>query len=151
MSDPQSNRTLLSFTDDINALTNSLGVKKFAIIGFSAGTPYTVACAYKFPDRVNKIALVSTLAPLNAPNVTVGMSPMAKGLYDLAQANPAELRKTFAAVAPNANALLAAMSASAGDWDQKVLLERAVEFELEYEHTLKWSRRCRFRLYFELK
>ena len=137
LSDDQPNRSFLSFADDINVLTNSLGVKKFSIIGFSAGSPYPIACGYIFPDRVNKIALVSTLAPINAPDVTVGMSPMAKGLYDLAQANPAELRTVFAAVAPNAKALLAAMSASAGDWDKKVLLDRAAEFELEYEHTLK--------------
>lgn len=136
LSDPQPNRTFLNFADDINALTNSMGVMKFSIIGFSAGSPYPLACAYKFPDLVTKIALVGSLAPVNIPGVMEGMSPMAAGLYALAQSNPDELRTTFAAVAPSASALFGAMSASAGEWDKQILQARATEFELEYKQTL---------------
>jgi pimeloyl-ACP methyl ester carboxylesterase len=136
LSDPQPNRTFLSFADDINALTNTLGVKKFSIIGFSAGSPYPIACAYKFPDRITKIVLVGSLAPVSISGVMEGMSPMAAGLYALAQSNPDELRTTFASVAPSASALLGAMSASAGTWDKHILQARATEFELEYKQTL---------------
>jgi len=136
LSDAQQGRTFFSWADDISALTDALGVETFSIIGFSGGTPYPLACAFRYPNRVNKIALVGALAPLDAHGVMVDMSPMVSGLYALAQANSGELRATFAAVAPTANALLGAMSASAGEWDKKVLLDHATSFELEYARTL---------------
>jgi pimeloyl-ACP methyl ester carboxylesterase len=137
LSEPQPNRTFLSFAEDINALTNTLGIKKFSIIGFSAGSTYPLACAYKFSERINKIALVSSLAPVNVPGVMEGMSPMAAGLYALAQSNPEELRKTFTAIATSASALIGVASASIGDWDKEVFQARTAEFELEYEHALR--------------
>lgn len=136
LSDPQPNRTFLSFADDIDVLTGSLGVKKYSIIGFSAGSPYPLACAYRFPDRVTKIALAGSLAPVTEPGVMDGMSPMAKGLYSLAQSSPDKLRATIAAVASSANILLEGISASAGDWDRKILCSRGTEFELEYAQML---------------
>ena len=136
LSDPQPNRTILCFADDVDILTNSLGVKRFSIIGFSAGSPYPLACAYKFPDKVTKIALAGSLAPITEPGVMEGMSPAARDIYALAQSNPDGLRTTLAAVAPSANALLGAMSASASDWDRKILHARSTEFELEYTQAL---------------
>lgn len=137
LSAPQPGRRMLDWPDDVAALTDALGIARFTIIGFSAGSPYALACAYKLPDRVTKVALAGALAPLDFPGVMAGMSPMASGLYALAQANPDELRATFAAVAPTPAALLAAMSASAGDWDKQVLQDRAAEFEAEYTQTLR--------------
>jgi len=136
-SDPHSGRTLLSWANDIAALTDALALPRFAIIGFSGGTPYALACAFALPKRVTKVALAATLAPLVAPGVTEGMSPMALGLYALAQSNPSELRDTFIAVAPSPAALFGAMLASAGEWDKNLLLERAAEFETEYSRTLQ--------------
>ncbi len=134
---PHSARSLLSWSDDVAALTDALALPRFAIIGFSGGTPYALACAYSLPERVTKVALAGSLAPLDAPGVTEGMSPMALGLYTLAQSNPIELRNTFAAVAPSPTALFEVMSASAGEWDKNLLLEKASEFETEYKRTLQ--------------
>lgn len=136
LSDPHTGRTFLSWANDVEVLTDALGITHFSIIGFSAGTPYPLACAFRFPDSVNKIALVGALAPVDTHGVMEGMSPMASSLYALAQANPDELRATFAAVAPTVSALLDAMSASAGEWDKKVLLDRVAAFEVEYAKTL---------------
>jgi pimeloyl-ACP methyl ester carboxylesterase len=47
------------------------------------------------------------------------------------------LRDTFAAVAPSPNALVEAMSASAGEWDRNVINGRRPEFETEYTQTLR--------------
>jgi pimeloyl-ACP methyl ester carboxylesterase len=132
LSDPQAGRTFLSFAEDIKFLTDSLGVNKFAIIGFSGGSPYPLACAFRFPDRVKKIALVGALVA----GMTEGMPPMVCELYNLAQTNPAELRKIFATVAPSASALLSIMSSTASDWDKKLFNERATEFEQDYARTL---------------
>lgn len=137
VSDPQAGRTFLSWANDVVVLTDVLGITRFSIVGFSAGTPYPLACAFSFPNRVIKIALVGALAPVDVQGVMEGMSPMAIGLYALAQTNPDELRTTFAAVAPSPSSLLSAMAASAGDWDKRILQDRAAEFELEYTQTLR--------------
>ena len=108
LSDLQTKRTLLDWPDDIAALTDMLGLQRFAIIGFSMGSAYALACAYKLSNRVTKIALAGALAPQDVPGVMEGMSPMVSGLYALARANPDELRNTFAAVAPSPGALVEA-------------------------------------------
>ena len=132
VSDLQHGRTFLSWADDIAVLTNMLKIDQFSIIGFSGGSPYPLVCANKYPGRVKKIALVAALVP----GVTDGMPPMVGGLYALAQTNPDELRKTFAAVAPSAAELLEVVSATAGDWDKIVLKNHSKEFERDYKQTL---------------
>jgi len=136
-SSPHANGSLLDWAIDIEALTDAMGLARFGIIGFSGGTPYALACAFRLPERVTKVALAGALAPLDVPDVTKDMSPMALGLYRLAQSNPIELKNTFNAVAPSPAALFGAMSASAGEWDKHLLLERAPEFEAEYQRTLQ--------------
>ena len=63
-SDFQPNRTLLDWADDVVAIANSLGIGKFGIVAHSGGGPHAVACAYKIPERLSKVALVSALGPL---------------------------------------------------------------------------------------
>jgi pimeloyl-ACP methyl ester carboxylesterase len=88
LSDPQPGRALLDWPGDIAALTDALRLQRFAIIGFSMGSPYALACAYELSGRVTKIALAGALAPQDAPGVLEGISPMVSGLYALAQSNP---------------------------------------------------------------
>lgn len=137
LSDPQPGRSILDWPDDIAALTDALGIAQLAIIGFSGGSPYPLACAYMLAHRVTKVALAGALAPQDAPGVMEGMSPAVSGLYSLAQSSPDELRNTFAAVAPSPAALVEAMSASASEWDKNVINARRTEFETEYTQTLR--------------
>lgn len=137
LSSPQPARTMLNWPDDVAALTNALELQQFAIIGFSGGSPYALACACKLPAKVTKIALAGAFAPQEAPGVMEGMSPMVSGLYALAQSNPEELRNTFVAVAPSPAALVEAMSASLPEWDKIEVKKRTAEFETEYALTLR--------------
>lgn len=137
LSGSQPGRTMLAWPDDIAVLADVLGLQRFAIIGFSGGSPYTLACAYRLPNRVTKIALAGAFAPQEAPGVMEGMSPMVSGLYALAQANPDELKNTFAAVAPSPAALVEAMSASLPEWDKIEVKKRTAEFKTEYTQTLR--------------
>ena len=136
LSDQRPGRSMLDWPGDVAALTDTLCIAQFAIIGFSGGSPYSLACAYRLPERVTKIALVSTLAPLDVPGVTKGISPAVSGLYSLAQSNPGELRHTLAAIAPSPAALLEAMSASSTEWDRNAMNARHAEFATEYAQTL---------------
>lgn len=137
LSDPQPGRTMLDWPDDIAVLADVLSLQRFAIIGFSGGSPYTLACAYRLPNRVTKIALAGAFAPQEAPGVMEGRSPMVSGLYALAQSNPNELKNTFAAVAPSPAALVEAMSASLPEWDKIEVKKRTAEFEAENAQTLR--------------
>ena len=137
LSDPQPGRTMLDWTDDIEALIDALGIKQFAVIGFSMGSIYALACAYKFPQRITRAALVGALAPLDAPGVMEGMSPAVSGLYTLAQSDPDELRNTLAAIAPSPVALVEAMSSSVTVWDRDVIHKRMPEFEMDFTQTLR--------------
>lgn len=137
LSTPQPGRTLLGWADDIAVLTKALDISKFAIVGFSGGSPYALSCAFKHPGHLTKIALVGTFAPLEAPGITESLSPATSALYALAQSNPGELRNTLAAIAPSPTALLSAMSATLPEWDKGQVGKRIAEFEAEYAQTLR--------------
>lgn len=73
-STPQPDRELLDWPDDISSLADHLGIDKFFILGWSAGGPHALACAYKLPDRVISGALVCGLAPPDRPKPYQGYS-----------------------------------------------------------------------------
>lgn len=137
LADQQAGRTMLDWPDDIAVLADTLGLERFAIIGFSMGSAYTLACASRLPLRVTKIALVGAFAPHDTPGVLEGMAPSVSGLLALAQSNPVELRNTFTAAAPSPAALAVAMSASLPEWDKNEFHKRTAEFEAEYTQTLR--------------
>ena len=57
-------RTILSWVDDVVTVADKLNINKFSVLGHSGGAPFVVACAYKIPDRINSAVIVSGMAPL---------------------------------------------------------------------------------------
>ena len=77
-------------------------VDRFAILGISSGAPHTAACAFKIPDRLSAVAIVSGPCPFNVPVATEGMS-MTWRLRALAgQRAPWLVRFFFGMIARNA-------------------------------------------------
>jgi pimeloyl-ACP methyl ester carboxylesterase/Flp pilus assembly protein TadD len=74
LSDSQPRGTVLDWADDVAELADHLGIERFAVLSVSGGGPYAAACAYKMPERVTRLALVSSPAPLSAPGVWKAMS-----------------------------------------------------------------------------
>lgn len=66
LSDFQANRTFLDWPDDIVQLADSLNIDTFAIFGLSGAGPHIAACAYKIPERLSRVAMISCLAPSEA-------------------------------------------------------------------------------------
>jgi pimeloyl-ACP methyl ester carboxylesterase len=58
-SSPHPGRTLSGWSDDAAALADYLGVERFAVMGFSSGGPYAVACATLLPGRVTAAGIVA--------------------------------------------------------------------------------------------
>ena len=65
LSDFQPRRTLLDWPDDVVELADGLGLHRFGVVGVSAGGPYAAACAYKIPERLTRVAIVSGVAPFD--------------------------------------------------------------------------------------
>ncbi|KAK9824318.1 hypothetical protein WJX72_009415 [[Myrmecia] bisecta] len=64
-SHPDVSRTLKSFTDDVVALTDHLGVSKFFVVASSGGGPYGWACIKYLPDRVRGLLTISAAGPVD--------------------------------------------------------------------------------------
>lgn len=70
----QKDRTVLGFTEDVEALADDLAIEKFFVMAVSAGTPYALACTYKIPHRVIACGIISGVAPV----LTCGLREMSK-------------------------------------------------------------------------
>ena len=64
LSDPLPGRSLLSWPADVAELADRLELDHFAVVGWSGGGPYALACGHELADRVSAIAAVSSPAPL---------------------------------------------------------------------------------------
>ena len=73
-SSPAPGRTLLSWADDVAALADHLGIDRFAVLGFSGGGPYALACAAALGDRVTAVVGASAAGPVDHPGGLAGMS-----------------------------------------------------------------------------
>lgn len=73
-SDSNPGRSLLDWADDVTELADALEIEKFSIVGISGGGPGALACAWKIPQRLASVSVVSSAAPTNAPGVFEGMS-----------------------------------------------------------------------------
>lgn len=71
-SDPQPGRRILDWVDDHVALVDHLGIERHAVITISGGSPYATAVAWARPDLVERLGLLSVIAPLHAPGVLEG-------------------------------------------------------------------------------
>src|SRR5689334_602661 len=66
LSDFQPDRMILDWPDDVVELADRLTINRFGVIGVSGGGPYAAACAYKIPQRLTKVVMLSSPAPFNA-------------------------------------------------------------------------------------
>ena len=65
LSSPQPGRTLRGFVQDLARLADALRIDRFAVLGYSAGGPYAMACAHDMPDRLIQTLVVSGVGPVD--------------------------------------------------------------------------------------
>lgn len=87
LSDFQPNRRLLDWPQDVLALVDGLNLERFAILAYSLGGPYGMACAFAIPEHLSKVGMVSGAAlftepglvpPPYCPNQTAKSCPIPK-------------------------------------------------------------------------
>jgi pimeloyl-ACP methyl ester carboxylesterase len=74
LSDFQPDRRLVQWPEDLAALADHLGCRRFAVMGVSGGGPYALAAAHALPDRVKVAAFVSGIGPTTEPEALAGLS-----------------------------------------------------------------------------
>jgi pimeloyl-ACP methyl ester carboxylesterase len=67
----QANRRVTDLPRDIAELLDVLGIERCAVVAWSGGGPYALACAWQMPERISVVGLISSPAPLSgAPGST---------------------------------------------------------------------------------
>lgn len=84
-SDFQEGRTLLDWADDVDHLLKTLQLSRVSLMGISGGGPYALACAYKIPERIQSVAIVSGLGPLEDKAALAHMNRLNRSLFWMAQ------------------------------------------------------------------
>jgi pimeloyl-ACP methyl ester carboxylesterase len=67
LSDPKPGRPVAAWADDVAGFAGALGLDRFAVLGWSAGGPYALACAHALGAVVSKVATVGGMAPVDDP------------------------------------------------------------------------------------
>lgn len=73
-SDPCPGRDVATFAADVRTLVDALGHERFSVVGVSAGAPYALACAAALPERLHRVAAVSTTADRLPPHAAEGIA-----------------------------------------------------------------------------
>ena len=70
----QPGRRLLDWPADVAALTDALGIDRFAVMGWSCGGPYAAVCGARMSDRVTAVGLLSSAVPFELVGTTKGLA-----------------------------------------------------------------------------
>ncbi len=84
-SDPNLNGSLLDWADDLRQLADHLEIKSFAIIGYAISGLFANTCAYKMPQRVKRVVLISSGFAPRTQKDFLGMQPIYRLIQKLAR------------------------------------------------------------------
>ena len=84
----QSNRRILDWPADVTEIVNHLRLDRFAVLGYSGGGPYALACALELGERLTAVTTVSGTAPFDVPGVTDGINSNSWRFMQLARTHP---------------------------------------------------------------
>ena len=87
MSTRRPGRSIMDVVDDVMLLSKALQLDQFAVLGYSAGGPYALACAYRFPQIVQRCAVVAGFPPLDHPQGFRALHPFYGRLFQMAGGN----------------------------------------------------------------
>lgn len=75
-SEYQRRRSILSWNDDIQMIADHMALGRFSVLGNSGGGPYALGCARAIGERLDKVILVSAMAPYSYSESVRGMAMM---------------------------------------------------------------------------
>ena len=95
-SDPRPGRSVADWPADVEELLDQLEVDRLMISGWSAGGAYALACADTLSPRIDAVALVSGVGPIDLPGYVEQMS--SARAWRLARRAPAAMTLAYSAL-----------------------------------------------------
>ena len=87
-SDPDSSTNFIHWVKDLVQLADHLSIEKFSLTGYAMGSVYALACAHEIPERLNRVALISSgMAPDSSADYK-NIIPLYKMNYRIARYMP---------------------------------------------------------------
>ena len=87
-SDQLTNRTFPDFSNDLQELSQSLGIQKYSVFGVSGGGVYAAACALKNAPSIHKCGLISTVNQFENGRPPREMASANRNIFILAKRFP---------------------------------------------------------------
>jgi pimeloyl-ACP methyl ester carboxylesterase len=109
----------------VRGFADAVGLGRFAVTGVSGGGKYACACAWALPDRVTRVALVSSTCSFDLPGARATWNAEDRRLYQGADRAPWLVRLFLAKVGRDVrrdpDAMFATVERSVGPADREVL------------------------------
>lgn len=87
-SDYQADRSILGWAEDVAFMADTLGHRRFGVLGVSCGGPYALACAHELSERLDYVGLLAGMGPMDIPELRVTQLPALKAMFGLARLHP---------------------------------------------------------------
>jgi len=97
-SSPAPGRATVDWADDVHALLEALAIPRAAVLGWSMGGQYALACAARLPDRITRAVVVAGALPLTDERVLGELNRMDRALTSWSDHRPWAARIAFAAM-----------------------------------------------------
>ena len=82
--------TLAAVADMVGKIADECGFDRFPVVGFSGGGPFALACGAFLPERVSRVAMVSSWGPLDELEAAfASLTPAERELVSTIRADPA--------------------------------------------------------------
>ena len=88
LSEFQARRRFGDWPGDVVGLADHLGIGRFAVLGYSGGGPYALACALRLADRLTAVGVVSGSGPFTEAGLAEGINPASRRFFDLCRDKP---------------------------------------------------------------
>ena len=130
-------RAVAAAAADVEAIADTLGLERFAVVGRSGGGPHALACAALLKHRVTRVAVLVGIAPRDASGLEwqAGMTPANQHAYAMADAGEHHLTAWYEARAAEARvdpaSMMAFLDAQLPEADRRVVSDFGIKAMLE--------------------
>ncbi|BAN46170.1 alpha/beta fold hydrolase [Metapseudomonas resinovorans] len=87
-SDYQASRSILDWAADLGFMADTLGHRRFGVVGVSCGGPYALACAHQLGARLDYVGLLAGMGPMDIPALRREQLPALRLMFGLARLHP---------------------------------------------------------------